>query len=232
MQKKIALLAAMPEELHLFLEHSEPIRESHWNTFVIYERRFHDREVVIAKTGVGKVLAATLTQHLIDRYGIDCLVFTGLAGALSGDLHRGDIVVSKDLIQHDLDARALGFPRGQIPYTEIRVIEADERLVSIAEQYRSDGHKTVTGRILTGDQFVSNRTDEELQMLKDELHGIAVEMEGAAVGLVCRLSSVPFVVLRTISDHADDGAPESFEQFLSVASHSSFGLVRHLLERL
>lgn len=226
--QRLAIIAALPQELQLFLDHSEPVSDHHWSIFTIYQRRFAGREVLFAQCGVGKVLSALLTQLLIERFHPDAIFFTGLAGAIDPGLQRGDIVVAEDLLQHDMDVRGLGFPRGEIPYTGISSISADPHVVSAALTYHAPGHKTVRGRVLTGDQFIAHAEPSALEELR-ALGGHAVEMEGASVALACNLNAVRFGVFRTISDHADGSAAGNFQDFLQEASHNSYGLIQHLL---
>jgi 5'-methylthioadenosine/S-adenosylhomocysteine nucleosidase len=228
----VAVLGAMDEEIREFLTHTERREEREWNGFTFHTGRIENADVVIAKSGVGKVLSAMLTQRLIDLYRPDAVIFTGLAGGLTDSTEIGDTVISRDCVQHDFDATAFGFERGRIPFTPYRIVTADERLVRIASNHVPDSGKIVVGRILTGDQFITHAALSSHQYLVDELEGDAVEMEGASVALVSAVNEVPFVIIRTISDKADRNARVDFQKFLPVASRNSYGFVRFILSRL
>jgi len=184
------------------------------------------------KSGVGKVNAAVCTQILIDAFAVDAIIFTGVAGALDPTLDIGDIVVSLDAMHHDMDATALGFPRGTIPFHPASVFAADPALVRIAlesgrELYRE---RIVTGRVLSGDQFVADR--ETVRRLHEELQGTCTEMEGAAVAQVCAMNGIPFVIVRSMSDKADGSAHINFQQFTAWASERSYRLIERMLQKL
>src|SRR5690606_31155766 len=182
--------------------------------------------------GVGKVLSTCVAQRLIDTYAPKALLLTGICGALAPHLAIGDVVIGSEYLQHDLDVEPLGFPRGQIPYTDLRVIRADRTLLEIASSYQSEDHAVHIGRILTGDQFLTSAERETHRYLTEELQGAVVEMEGASIATVAYINAVPFLAIRTVSDRANEEAHLDFEKFLPVASENSFELVRHLLDRL
>ena len=141
------------------------------------------------------------------------------------------MVVSRDCIQHDLDATALGFELGQVPYTDYRILRADPRLVELALATPVAGQRVVAGRILTGDQFVSD-PEATLRGRLSELDGSVVEMEGAAIALVATVNRVPFVIIRSVLDKADVAAPADFGAFLRRAAASSYTVCAGILECL
>ena len=153
---------------------------------------------------------------------------TGIAGALNPSYHRGDVIVGKDCLQHDMDASLFGFRRGQIPYTDYRVVPSDKTLFNTAMSCRRLNPKA--GRILTGDQFITGSGDPTYSYLIDDLKGDAVEMEGAAAGLTALVNGLPFLLVRVISDKADGKAKGSYLKFLKSASEKSFELVEHILD--
>ncbi len=161
----------------------------------------------------------------------DYLIVTGIAGSVRDGLDLGDVVVSRDCVQHDLDATALGFELGQVPYTEHRILRADPRLVELALATQVDGQRVVAGRILTGDQFVSD-PDDALRRRLSELDGSVVEMEGAAIALVATVNRVPFVIIRSVSDKADAAAPADFGAFLRRAAANSYTVCAGILHGL
>jgi adenosylhomocysteine nucleosidase len=191
----------------------------------------HGKRVIFCRSGVGKVNAAVCTQLLIDQ-GVDCVVFTGVAGALDPALDIGDIVISTVCQHHDMDVTALGFPRGVIPYQEQSEFPADERLVGLAIRAGEAlfPGRCRTGKVLSGDQFIASK--QIVRELRETMGGACIEMEGAAVAQVCAMNGVPFVIIRSMSDRADGGAPESFEAFTVEASNISYRLVEAMIMRM
>jgi adenosylhomocysteine nucleosidase len=232
---KIGLIGAMDEEIALYLEAMGESTASTRAGITYYEGVLAGKPVVLCKSGVGKVNASVCTQQLIDHYGVDAVFFTGVAGAVHPELNIGDIVVSTDCLQHDVDVTALGFQPGQIPFIEKWVWEADPRFVELAVQSAEEvgareGFRVVTGRILSGDQFVADR--EKVQWFYRQFQASCVEMEGAAVGQVCAMNGVPFVVVRAMSDKADGSAHVNFLEFTKLASQRSYAMVVSVLGKL
>ncbi len=228
----IVILGAMESEISEFLTHMENRQTSNWNGFQHHRGTLDGRDVLVSRSGVGKVKAAMMTQHLIDDYHPQAILFTGLAGALQGHIDIGDTLVARDLVQHDMETSALGFPRGQVPYTEWRFLPCDPHLLEIAATFTpQEGHVHI-GRICTGDQFISHREMASHAHLTGELAGDGAEMEGASVALVCHINKVPFLVVRTISDKADGSAAVNFGEFLPRASCNSLDFVRYMLSKM
>ncbi len=194
-------------------------------------------EVALGKSGVGKAMSALCAQSMIE-YLISlgkrprALVFTGLAGALNPQYEIGDTVVSRDCVQHDLNATELGIPLGTVPYSPYRFLTADPVLVAAMMSFSPAAGVLREGRILTGDQFISRRDEPRYEYLRKELNGDAVEMEGAAVALCATVNNIPFLLIRTISDKSDGSAAVKFSEFLPIASENSLMALRHLLRNL
>ena len=205
-------------------------------------------ECVCVLSRIGKVAAAATAATLIERFGVTHILFTGVAGSADPDVRVGDIVVGEQLVQHDIDASPL-FPRFEIPLTGRSHFSSDEiltgRLMQAAGDFIAhDFQKAITtadrtlfrlhspnlhfGLIASGDEFINNKS--RLFELREALPTLlAVEMEGAAVAQVCAEFDVPFAVIRTISDTADEHAPMNFMQFIDcVASRYALGIVRRL----
>ena len=228
----VCIIGAMDEEITEFLSHAKGSKVVQRKSIQLHEASLFDVPVIVVKCGVGKVFAALITQLVIDEYHPSAIISTGVAGALSSVLAIGDVVVSSDCAQHDMDVRALGFERGHIPFTDLRFFQADEKLAGLAlsADLESREHKIVSGRILTGDQFISADHWESHRYLKDELKGDACDMETAAIAQVCTVNEVPFVSIRTISDHADHSAHIDFNKFLPVVASNSFHIVKQVLK--
>lgn len=229
MKKPIAIMGAMDEEVAVFVEQMELEREEVWHEFSFYLGKLWKQDVVVVKSRIGKVFAAMMTQHLIDIYSPTSVLFTGVAGGLNPDYEIGDVVVATDTIQHDLDARVFGYQRGQVPRTSYREFVCDQNLVKKALHAELEKGQLHQGRVLSGDQFISESQRPEFNYLRAELVGDAVEMEGAAVGQVCTVNQVPFLIIRTISDKADGTATQDYENFLPQVISNSMAVVKKLL---
>jgi adenosylhomocysteine nucleosidase len=230
---RIGIIGAMDEEIALYLEAMNGAKSTVKAGITYYQGEMEGKQVVLCKSGVGKVNAAVTTQTLIDHFHVDRVIFTGVAGAVHPELNIGDIVVSTDCVQHDIDVTALGFQPGQIPFTERWVWESDPALRTLAIQAGQDleaGVRVVSGRILSGDQFVASR--EKVQWLYEQFQAHCTEMEGAAVGQVCAMNGVPFVIVRSMSDKADGSAHVNFVEFTKLASRRSYAIVTRMLRSL
>lgn len=191
------------------------------------------KDVVVVRSGIGKVNAGICAQILVDRFGVDTLINTGIAGSLDADIDIGDIVISTDAVQHDMDATRFGYERGQIPRLETFSFRADERLVEAAVAANQEANPTIhtfTGRVLSGDQFVAD------QDVKDTLvslyGGKCTEMEGAAIAQAAYLNHVSYVIIRAISDKADNSAVVDYPTFERQAIEHSVKLVCNLIARI
>ena len=226
------IIGAMPQEIALFNSKLEAHSVSEWGLYKFHCGKLDGRELVVVQSGIGKVLAAMVTQYAITRFTPTRVILTGLAGSLVDELAIGDIAVAETLVQHDMDASALGFKRGQIPYSKLFEIPTDDRLRQLALSYQPGNFKLRSARILSGDQFVAAPQRASMHYLTSELRGDCVEMEGASVALVSHINQTACLVIRTISDRADGSAPAKFEEFLGHAAERSFALVRYLLARI
>jgi len=223
------ILGALEAEIAGFRFALSRRQEVKWHNETILVGRLAESEVIVAWTGVGKTMSAMATQHLIDAFEPGRIVFTGIAGALNHELDIGDVVVAREMLQYDLDARAAGFELGRVPFTDFRIIPSDPQLLEAALTYRPSGFRVIPGRILTGDLFLSRWTDARHEYLVSELCGDAVEMEGASAGLVALVNRIPFLLLRVLSDRVDGSATADFKTFLPKASERSYEIVRHVL---
>ncbi|MEW5818184.1 MAG: 5'-methylthioadenosine/adenosylhomocysteine nucleosidase [Spirochaetota bacterium] len=228
----IALVSALDLELKAFLKNIKTVRKEKWSDFTFHTGSVAGKEVVIAKVGVGKALAALVTQKIIDRYNPDAIILSGMAGGLKAGLEIGDIVVGEESLQYDLDVTRLGFKRGQIPDTRFHIMPSDPYLVSIAKKYRSSGGKLIFGRILTGDQYITGAGKEVLKFLTEELGGAAVDMEGASVGLTALVNKLPFLLVRIVSDKADGNPPPHFRKFAVEVSQKAYELVFFIISEM
>lgn len=226
------IIGAMAEEIELIERDLEQNSITVHAGITFHEGMLFGLPVVLCKSGVGKVNAAVCTQILVDRFNVSRIIFTGVAGAVHPELEIGDIVISTECLQHDMDASVLGFARGEIPYAETSVFPADEQLIELASR-ASDAlfdKKVVKGKVLSGDRFIADK--QIVRQLYDEFQGTCIEMEGAAVAQVCWMNRVPYVVIRSMSDKADGSAHINFSEFTRLASEHSYRLVEHMMKAL
>jgi len=226
----LAIMSAMDVEMELYLDRCEIRGSTQRAGLTFHQASWHGHDLVLVRAGVGKVNAALCTQILIDTFDAEAVICTGSAGAVNPALDIGDVVVATDCVQHDVVVKFLGLPRGQIPFTDFRFFETDSALRRRALEVDLPDHRITSGRVLTGDRFIEDEKDRK--QLLDELDGDCVEMEGGAVGQVCAVNDVPFLVVRAISDRADGTSDVDFEAFLKEAAHSSAQIVLHTLEAL
>ena len=195
-----------------------------------YRGTIGEKEVVVVQSGIGKVSAALCVQILADRFGVDGVVNTGIAGSLKAEINIGDLVLSTDAIQHDVDATNFGYPLGEIPQLGTLTFEADERLRSFAKKCCEEVNPDISvyeGRILTGDQFICDKNKKE--WLSKTFNGSCTEMEGAAIAQAAYLNKIPFLIVRAISDKADDSASMDYPEFERQAIIHSTNLTRALI---
>ena len=216
---KLGIIGAMRIEVESLVEKMENVRESvhAWSTY--YEGTLEGLDAVVVQCGVGKVNAAMCAQILCDLYGVTHLVNTGIAGSLCADLDIGDLLISRDAMYHDFDCYAFGYPFGKVPGMDTIAFPADETLVRYAyaaAESVNPGHTRI-GRVASGDQFVADKALKEKIIASTQ--GLCTEMEGAAIAQTAYRNQLPFVILRAISDKADDSAEMDYPTFERIAAH-------------
>ncbi len=190
-------------------------------------------EVVIVRSGIGKVNAALCVQILADDFQVTHIINTGVAGSLNAKLDIGDILISKTALYHDVDATIFGYLPGEVPQLGTREFPADERLAQLAKsscEKVNPGLHAVIGRVISGDQFISDGAVKK--RLISEFHGDCAEMEGAAVAHGSYLNHIPFVIIRAISDKADNSAQVEYPVFEKAAAHHSARLVADMVRSI
>ena len=188
------------------------------------------QKVVVVRSGVGKVNAGICAQILVDLFQVDLLINTGIAGSLDARIDIGDMVISTDALQHDMDASVFGDPVGQIPRLDTFSFPADEALARKAIRANEKANpdiRTFTGRIVSGDQFISSK--EVKDRIVENFHPLCVEMEGAAIAQAAYLNKVSYVIIRAISDKADNSACMDYPTFEKKAIAHSVRLMKELL---
>ncbi|NUF27129.1 adenosylhomocysteine nucleosidase [Gilliamella bombicola] len=228
---KIAIIAAMEEEVAILKS-----KITHYHVERYLGCDFHlgqiaGCEIVLLQSGIGKVAAASGTTLLLNNYKVDAVINTGSAGGLSSDLNIGDIIVSKDVFYHDVDLTAFGYKPGQMSGCPV-AFDADQKYQSLAKIcIKKLGVNAIEGSIGSGDAFINGKSN--LARIKQTFpNAIAVEMEAAAIGHVCWLFKVPFVVVRAISDNGDSESAVDFQSFLKLAATQSSLIVESMLSEL
>jgi adenosylhomocysteine nucleosidase len=228
--RKLALIGAMESEIRAYLTRTSRENDICEENFTFSSGEFYGKSVVITRSLTGKVLTAMTTQKVIDRFRPEAVIMIGVAGALQPDLRVGDVVVSHDCVQYDLDVTTLGYPRGAVPNTSYRFIQADSRLVSLAMKAQLESHRLIIGRIVSGDQFLSEEETYRRRYLFEELEGCVIEMEGAALAQVCAFNKTPFVIIRTVCSELDGNQEQQFRASLPNVVDNSFRVVESILE--
>ena len=229
----IGIIGAMDEEVNKLKEVLEDAQVSTVAGMNFFNGLFDGKEVVIVRSGIGKVNAGMCAQILADKFNVDYIINTGIAGSLRNEINIGDIVLSKDALEHDMDAVAFGYDRGVIPRMETSTFKVDDKLIAVASESCKVACPDVNvhvGRVLTGDQFISDKA------VKNDLiatfDGYCCEMEGAAIAHAAYLNNIPFLIIRAISDKADDSASMDYPTFEAMAIENSVKLMKEMIKAI
>lgn len=228
--KKVGIIGAMELEVEELQGKMEITRKEKKASMEFLEGTLNGTDVVIVRSGIGKVNAALCTQILCDIFGVTHIINTGVAGSLKNEINIGDIVVSTDALHHDVDVRVFGYPLGEVPQMGCLAFPADEKLTNLAVECCKEVNSDISvysGRIVSGDQFISDKQVKE--HIISNFGGLCVEMEGASIAHAAYLNHVPFVIIRAISDKADDSAEMDYPTFEKAAAAHSAALVEHML---
>lgn len=231
--KKIGIIGAMELEVEALKEQMDVKNIVEKASMKFYEGILRGKDVVIVQCGIGKVNAGICVQILADLFQVDAVINTGVAGSLRAEINIGDIVVSTDACEHDMDVTALGYKKGIIPQMKESFFKADRQLVEAAIEVCREVNPDINvyeGRVLSGDQFISG--EEIKNKLIDLFDGSCTEMEGAAIAHAAFLNEIPYVVIRAISDKADGSAHMDYPEFERAAAAHSAKLVENLVKRL
>jgi len=227
---KIAIIGAMPEEVAPLLKTIDTYKETSYAGNTYYEGSFGGHDLVVAYSKIGKVFSTLTAASMIEHFGAELLLFSGVAGGINPDLKIGDLIVATHLCQHDLDITAFGHPFGYVP-EGAQFIETSKDLIKIANEVASELDKTVReGVIATGDQFVA--CEDRKIWIESTFNADALEMEGASVAVVCDALNVPFFILRAISDTADTDASFSFDEFMESSAIISAEFIMKMVQKI
>ena len=229
---KLGIIGAMRIEVETLVQRLENVKETThaWSTY--YEGKLEGLDVVVVQCGVGKVNAAMCAQILCSCYGVTHIVNTGIAGSLCAELDIGDFVVSRDAMYHDFDCVHFGYEMGKVPGMDVVAFPADEMLINYAREAAESvhpGHSRI-GRVASGDLFVAEKAAKERIIARTQ--ALCTEMEGAAIAQTAYRNGIPFVILRAISDKADDSAEMDYPTFETQAAHRCAEITRELAKKL
>lgn len=214
----IGIIGAMDQEVSILKNEMTVEKIETKASMEFFVGKLRGKDVVIVKCGVGKVNAAVCTQILADCYGVSAVINTGVAGSLRAEINIGDIVVSTDTLQHDMEATGFGYEPGEIPLMGKKTFDADEKLRRLIVETCKEVNPEIgvfEGRVVSGDQFVSDAGVKA--RLVEMFDPYCTEMEGAAIAQAAWLNNIPFVIIRAISDKADGSAQMDYAEFESKA---------------
>jgi len=227
---KIGIIGAMREEITPILEIVKNYKSIEYAKNIYYEAEYNGIELVIVYSKIGKVFSTLTASVLIEKFEVEQILFSGVAGAISPKLKIGDLIYATKLAQHDLDITAFGHPFGYVPEGSV-FIETSQKLNQIANEVAKESNIEIgKGVIATGDQFIANseRKDWILKTFKAD----ALEMEGGSVAVVCDSLKIPFFILRAISDSADDSADMDFDTFLEKSAKVSASFIMNMVKKI
>ena len=231
--KTIGIIGAMEVEVAILKEKMEDVRIIKKASMDFYEGILAGKKVVVVRSGIGKVNAGICAQILADVFSVDAIINTGIAGSLNKNINIGDIVLSTDVVQHDMDATGFGYRKGQIPQMPVFFFNADDNLRRLAAEVCKEVNPDIQvfeGRFASGDQFVCDQ--DVKNRIVSEFSAYATEMEGAAIGQAAYLNEIPFLVVRAISDKADGSAQMDYSEFEKAAVDHSVRLTLNMLARI
>ena len=230
---KIGIIGAMELEVETLKSKMQVSKKLIKANMEFNEGTLNGADVVIVRSGIGKVNAALCVQILADIFEVTHIINTGVAGSLNAKLDIGDILISKIALHHDMDATNFGYPLGEVPQMGIKEFKADENMISLAQatcaEVLPELH-TLVGRVVSGDQFIADKAVKE--KLITNFSGDCCEMEGASIAHGAYLNNIPFVILRAISDKADDSAQMDYPTFERHAADHCAKLVEELVAKL
>ncbi len=227
---KLAIMGAMQEEIEPLLAYFDKVNVVKYANNKYYEVSYNGLEIVIAYSKIGKVFASLTASTMIEKFGCDTLLFSGVAGGINSKLKIGDLIIADKLCQHDLDITAFGHPNGFVPGGKV-FVETSKELREVAIKVAKENNlKVIEGTIATGDQFVHSTQRKEF--IEKTFDADALEMEGASVAVVCDALNVPFFILRAISDTADMDAGFDFDEFLKSSAKNSADYLIKILKEL
>ncbi len=227
---KIGIIGAMDEEIHLLVNKLHKNKNKKIGNFNFYVCDYENMNIIIAKSGIGKVNSAIGTQLMISNFSPDYIINTGIAGGISKDVKVLDIIIASETMQYDVDVRNFGYKLGQIPQMEKYIFETDEKLLEYAQDSVKSSDTCKVGRIISGDKFISEIKTK--LYLEKEFSALCADMESGSIGHVCYINKVPYIAIRCISDNADESSSINYEEFKIEAAKKSADLIIEMLNKI
>ncbi|MBU5470928.1 5'-methylthioadenosine/adenosylhomocysteine nucleosidase [Falcatimonas sp. MSJ-15] len=229
----IGIIGAMDEEVNAIIEKMTNVESREKAGMTFNKGTLEGKEAVVVRCGIGKVNAGLCTQILVDDYKIDAVINTGIAGSLKNQIDIGDIVLSSDALYHDMDATGFGYDFGVVPRMESSVFKGDVRLINLAKECCERVNPDINvhiGRVVSGDQFISDKAKKD--WINEHFDGYCTEMEGAAIAHAATLNNIPFLIVRAISDKADNSATMDYGEFEKKAIIHSVNLIMEFVKNM
>ncbi|MBN2651991.1 MAG: 5'-methylthioadenosine/adenosylhomocysteine nucleosidase [Spirochaetales bacterium] len=229
------IIGAMKEEINYFVSNWQVVQKVTKAGIKFYSCKVGDKIVVVVQSGIGKVNAAVATQILIDSFSVKNVIFSGLAGGIKPGIKVQDFILAEKLFQHDFDLVPFGREKGFIPGVGKEFLPDFILSKKIADAHDDLREKDPNfppmhkGIIASGDQFIASK--EQIAQIREEFAADAVEMEGAAVAQVCQMNNIPYAIMRTISDSADEEAMSSFQEVLQKSTEFEFQIISEVLKK-
>lgn len=229
---KIGIIGAMDQEVKILKEKMEAPMSWERAGVLFVSGTLGKHDVIVVRSGIGKVAASVITSLLIQQYGVNMVINTGSAGGIGEGLKVGDVVFSEKLAYFDVDVTGFGYDYGQLPAGMPLYFEASQYIIEeMKKAAEKTGQQVRSGLIVTGDSFVNS--PEKIAEIKSHFpEALACEMEGAAIAQTARQFNIPFLVVRAISDTADHQATMSFDEFIDEAGKRSAEMVIEFLNTI
>ncbi len=229
----IGIIAAMDKEIDELKALMSDVNKDIYSGMEFWAGKLSGKDTVLVRCGVGKVNAAMAAEVLSVIYKVECIINTGIAGSLNAEINIGDIVLSTEALEHDMDVSGLGYEPGIIPDQDESIFVADNKLRETARKACENADldiKVFEGRVLSGDQFISDKNKKDY--LVNQFAGMCTEMEGASIAHVASLNNIPFLIIRSISDKADDSANMDYPEFQKIAIKNSVKLMSEMISMI
>ena len=227
---RIGIIGAMDVEVSALYDSMIDATETPIAGMIFRKGNIGEVPVVVVKSGIGKVNAAICAQILIDRFGVDHIINTGVAGSLNNKIAIGDVVISTDTMYHDMDATLFGYERGQVPGMDTLTFPADpefRELIHTAVVNAAHDIRVFSGRVVSGDFFISSKNVKDF--IRKSMDGMCVDMESTAIAHTAYVNKVPFVIVRFISDNAEDESGKAYDEFEAEAAEHSANILKNAL---
>lgn len=222
----IGIIGAMDEEISVISSEIKNLTVYDINNIKFYKGKIYDKDIVLVKSGIGMVNASITTTLLFKEFGVDKILFSGVAGSLNRNVNVGDIVIGDSLLEYLFDATEFGYDIGTIPRMDTSIFRSDILLNKIKNILKNDN--IYYGKILSGDKFVSNLSEKE--KLGEKFNALAVDMESASVAHCAHVLGIEFAIIRSISDSLNSSSVMEYTEFVNLAANNSKDVILKILK--